>query len=368
MPFDLSYRPTGDAVLQRLRQLYVDRSPQVVLAVMDTPSEALRQFAASHPDGPCEYPDPAERIAFWDARLAERAAIEDDSIPCAYPSELDQGLYGALLGAEPRFLSSADMGWISSMVAPFLDDLAEVGGLSIDRNGEWQQRYVEQLRVFVEGAAGKFGISHFILINGLNLIFELVGATQTYMELIERPELVRKAIALAHELNVHVQRTFFEHVPLVAGGTCSFPAQWLPGRIISESVDPFHMTSVEYFEQWGRDVLERMFGEFDGGILHVHGNGRHLLEAVASVRGVKALSVGDDRGFAKAFDVLDEVRARVGDLPLIVGVPYASFAAALAERRLVGGVLYTVSDVLDIATANRCMERVRAYAARVAMA
>lgn len=84
------------------------------------------------------------------------------------------------------------------------------------------------------------------------------------------------------------------------------------GRVISESVDPFHMTSVEYFERWRREQLEQIFAEFDGGVTHLHGNGRHLLEAVSSVRGLKAIALGDDRGFPPAFDVLAGLKRRAG--------------------------------------------------------
>jgi hypothetical protein len=33
------------------------------------------------------------------------------------------------------------------------------------------------------------------------------------------------------------------------------------------------------------------FGEFDGGVIHIHGNGRHLLPAVSSVRGLRRSTV-----------------------------------------------------------------------------
>ena len=49
----------------------------------------------------------------------------------------------------------------------------------------------------VAAAAGKFGVSHFILIDSLNFVFELVGATNTYLSLIEQPELVRRAVDFA---------------------------------------------------------------------------------------------------------------------------------------------------------------------------
>jgi hypothetical protein len=106
------------------------------------------------------------------------------------------------------------------------------------------------------------------------------------MALDEHPDQVRRAIDLAFDINVRVQDEFFARVPLLDNGTASNMAGWLPGgRIVSESVDPFHMTSVDYFERWGREPVERILRRFDGGVFHLHGNGRHLLEAVCSLPG-----------------------------------------------------------------------------------
>lgn len=361
MGFPLSYCPGGSEVLSRLRSLYERRSQDIVLASMQLPSAALKEFVENHPAGYCQYPDPGERVRFWDAYLRERIPICDDSIPSAYLSEMDQGLYGGLVGGEVRFLSDPDTGWISSMVPPILGDWSEFERLSFSPDHEWFGRYLRQLEIFVEASQGKFGISHFILINGLNFVFELVGATNTYWSLLEHPEMVKKALELSFDLNLKVQSTFFEKVPLLEGGTCSNMVQWIPGRIISESVDPFHMTSVDYFERWGRDTLKRIFAQFDGGVLHIHGNGRHLLKAVSTVRGLKAIYLGDDRGFAPAFEILDQLKQRTGNLPLVVSVEFGDFWRALQEHRLIGGVFYQVSQVPDLASANRCMDLVRQY-------
>ncbi len=361
MGFPLSYCPGGAEVLSRLRSLYEQRAQDIVLASMQPPSAALKEFAEKNPAGYCQYPDPGERVRFWDAYLRERISIGDDSIPSAYLSEMDQGLYGGLVGGEVRFLCDPDTGWISSMVPPILGDWSEFERLSFSQEHEWFQRYLRQLEIFVEAARGKFGISHFILINGLNFVFELVGATNTYLSLLDQPDMVRRAIEFAFDLNLQVQNTFFEKVPLLEGGTCSNMVQWIPGRIISESVDPFHMTAVDYFEQWGRETLERILAQFDGGVLHIHGNGRHLLEAVSTVRGLKAIYLGDDRGFAPAFEILGQLKRRTGDLPLVVSVEFGDFWSALQAHRLIGGVFYQVSQAPDLASAHRGMDLVREY-------
>jgi hypothetical protein len=359
----LAYKPNLDDVLERLRLLYERRARDRIFARFEVPSVALDEFGRQYAAGYCDYPDPADRAGFWDRLLAERAAVEDDSIPCAYLSETDQGLYGGLLGGKVQFMAHPENGWISSMVAPLLADWSHFDSLRFDHAHPWFQRYLKQLDTFVQAAAGKFAVSHFILIDGLNFVFELVGATNTYLSLDERPEMVRRAIDFAFDLNVKVQNAFFDRVPLLRDGTASNMAQWIPGRIVSESVDPFHMTSVDYFERWGREPVERILGQFDGGVLHIHGNGRHLLEAVSTIKGLKAIFLGDDRGFPLAFDILDELQARTGEVPLVVQVDFDRFVEKLGARRLPGGVFYKVSGVPDAATANRCMEKVRGYRA-----
>lgn len=357
----LAYKPTLDGVLPRLESLYARRAADRVFAVMEVASPALAEFGQRHPAGYCSQPTAAERVAFWDRLLSERAAVEDDSVPSAYLSEMDQGLYGGLLGGEIQFMAHPETGWVSSMVAPILDDWAELDRLRFDPGHPLFRWYLGQLDAFVEAAAGKFGISHFILIDGLNFAFELVGATRTYLALYEHPDEVRRAIELAFAINVAVHEAFFERVPPLAGGTASNMVQWIPGRVVSESVDPFHMTSVDCLESWGREPVERIFARFDGGVLHIHGNGRHLLPAVAGFRGLKAIFLGDDRGFPRAFDVLPDLRRMVGDVPLVVEVPFERFADALDHGRLPGGVLYRAAGVPDVGTANRCMDKVRNF-------
>lgn len=360
-PIQLAYKPTLNDVLARLRVLYSRRGLDQVFVSFNISSGALGRFATQHPAAFCDYPDPAERVLFWDEFLKERAALEDDSVPSAYLSEFDQGLYGGLLGGDVRFLVHPENGWISSMVPPLLASWSEFDRLELREDTAWLGRYRNQMGVFVEKARGRFGISHFILINGLNFVFELVGATQTYLSLSEHPQMIQRAIDLAFRVNLRVQELFFDTVPLLEGGTCSNMVQWIPGRVISESVDPFHMTSPRHFEAWGREPIQKMFDRFEGGVLHLHGNGRHLLESIQSLNGLRAVFLGDDRGYAPAHQLLPEFRRRVPDLPFVVQIGYADFVARLEQHSLTGGVFYQVQDPVEASVANGLMDRVRAY-------
>jgi hypothetical protein len=288
-------------------------------------------------------------------------AIEDDSMPVAYLSEMDQGLYGGLLGANVRFLVDSNTGWISSMVSPLLKDWSNFDKLRFDASHPWWQRYIHQLDVFAARSAGKWGMGHFIVIDAMNFVFELVGATEGYMAVEDRPDMVRQAMDFGYELNVAIHGEFFRRAPTVEGGTFSHFAQWLPGRIVNESLDPYHMASVAYFEKWGREPAERMLTAFDGGVIHLHANGRHLIEAAATLQGLKAIRFMDDKGYAPSLEAIAELKSQAGNVPAVLAADYESFVERLDHHDLPGGVLYQVRNVPDVATANRLMEKVRTY-------
>jgi hypothetical protein len=122
------------------------------------------------------------------------------------------------------------------------------------------------------------------------------------------------------------------------------------------------MTSIDYFEEWGREPVERIFAQFDGGIVHLHANGRHLLRPASTLKGLKAIVLQDDRDFPPSFEILPEARQQIGDTPLVVfNIEFADFNRLLEAHQLVGGVFYFVKHVPDVSSANRCMDLVRAY-------
>lgn len=359
--YPLRYCPNLKESVKRLYGLYNSKKQDIICAKMNIPSKALEYFARNHKVGFCDYPNIEQRIQFWDTYLSEQSRIMDDSVPSAQLKEFDQGLYGGLFGGDVRFICDPNTGHITSMVPPLLSDWSEVEKLSFNHNNYWYKQYLKQLQLFEKASQGKFGISHFIMINGLNFVYELRGATETYLGVEDCPEIIEKIFELAYEVNLHIHKLFFDKVTLIEGGTCSGMAQWIPGQIVSESLDPFHMTSFDYFEKWGRRPIERIFSQFDGGIIHIHGNGRHLLEAASSIEGLKAIYLGDDKGFPPAFEVLAEIRKSVGTMPLICSVDYYQFIKALSSKQLQGGVFYNVKKVPCINTANKCMDLVRKY-------
>ncbi|MCX6621956.1 MAG: hypothetical protein NTY38_12955, partial [Acidobacteria bacterium] len=168
MSFPLSYSIDGQARLDRLRCLYTERPQDRIFAAMEIPAGAIERFAERYRAGYAARPAIDERIAFWDELLRERMAVLDDTVPCAYLSEQDQGLYGGIVGGSIQYMAHTENGWISSMVPPILSDWGGFGALDAEAESEPWRYYLEQLTRFREHAGGRFGISHFILIDSLN--------------------------------------------------------------------------------------------------------------------------------------------------------------------------------------------------------
>jgi len=357
----IAYKPGASDVIERLNALYERRAGDRIFADFQISTKTMDQYRIDHVEGYRSYPDPHERARFWDSLLKEKTLCEDDQLPTAYLSEFDQGLYGALVGGEIQFLDDPGTGWISSMVKPMIEDLTQFNFTPFEESHPWFRKYLRQLEIFSQVSENRFGLSHFILIDSLNFVFELVGATKTYYSLFEVPDTVQQLIDFAFDLNVRVQEAFFENTPSYRGGTFSNMVQWVPGRVVSESVDPFHMTSVEDYEQWGEKNVQRMFDHFDGGVLHIHSNGRHLLKAVSRLKGLKAILMLDEKDNPPAFDVLTEMKNSVGEVPLVVAVDEDKFEYHLNRNSLPGGVFYWVKSSKSVDEVNRIMERVRNY-------
>lgn len=357
----MQYKKNSNEVFSRLTDLYSGNGMDRIYAKMNIPNRFLNVYRKSNPDSTVEYPDPEERILFWDKFLSEYADLEDDSIPCCYLSEFDEGLYGGILGAEIRLIHSNINGWISSMAVPFVNDLDETRDFILNETNIWFKRYLNQMKTYANKSRGKFGISHFVLINGLNLFFELRGATNTYYDILETPGKAKALIDFSIRLNIWIHETFFKTVGLYNGGTCSVCAQWIPGRILFESVDPFHLTSTDTFEEWGREPINKVFDNFDGGLVHLHGNGHQLLKNVVTLKGLKCVVFYDEDFNIPAYKKLDELTLKNKLIPMVVSIPFEVFTYKLSKKELPANILYDVQGVPDIRIANKLMVDVRKY-------
>jgi hypothetical protein len=360
MPIDRSHAIT------RLNELLTGHGRDRIYAIMPQPNPVEAEFTAMHEAGEVPFPDSRQRAQFW-AKVcaAQPFGLLDDSVPNCYLWEFDQGLIGGVLGAEVSMLCEPASGHITSMTKPFAHSLQEASQVRFDESSIWWKRYINQMDIYAQAAAqGGFGISHLTVLSGLHFLMELRGATNAYLDLLDEPLLAREVIAYSVEVNHIIQDAFFEHVPLYAGGTASYAIQWMPGRVIAESVDSYHMTKVDWFEEHGRWVLEQTVQPYDGMMLHLHSNGLHLLKSVSTLPKLQCITLGDDTTAPfRIYERLDELDKLRGDVPIAASIPCAVFEKRLRSGTLTPNMLYYVQGVNGVDAANQMMDLVRAYRA-----
>ena len=355
------YKKNYKEVIARLKDFYSGKCRDEIRVRMNIPNPVLERMKREVKEGPVPCPDPEERADFWDRCLSVYADLKDDSIPCAYISEADQGLAGGMIGGEVRFMLDTKTGWVSSMVPPFAKSAADVRSYKIDLTNKWYRYYEAELAVFLKKSAGRFGISHWCSLDGLHLLSEMRGFTETFYTMIDDPETCRQIIDFAARLAFVLQDKFFETVGLLEGGTCSNMAGWLPGRCISESVDMYHLADARLFEEWGRRHIQEMINRFDGAVMHIHSNGHHLIEHIRSIKNLKAILLLDDDWSTPIYQEMDRLDPLRGDVPYCIAIPFEAFTDRLLKRELHTNVYYMVDGVPDTETANSLMKDVVAY-------
>ena len=122
--------------------------------------------------------------------------------------------------------------------------------------------------------------------------------------------MVLRAVDFAFDLNLRIQEQFFTTVP-IAGRRHAEPLRPMAfrGGLYSESLDAFHMTSVAYFERWGREPAALVMNRFDGGRNPSPRQRPPSARSGGMLRGLVALRMMDDRGFPSAFDIVDQLQA-----------------------------------------------------------
>jgi len=92
-----------------------------------------------------------------------------------------------------------------------------------------------------------------------------------------------------------------------------------------------HMTSIDYFEDSGRDPVEPILVAVDQDVLRIDGSRRHLLESVVTIRGLKAVILADGPHFPSTFALLGKLKSRLGNMPVLVDAEFPAEIIIIAR-------------------------------------
>ena len=304
-------------------------------------------------------PDIEIVYSIWEEYLSPLYELEDDSVPTIYLNQYDQGLYGALLGAEMMMNRMEEPGWFSSITRPLEHFVPEEWEWK--EGNPWIKRFKQDLEYVAEMGRERFGIGVVITIDALNFLVQVLGGTKGLLCIHRHPQEAERLMEFALQLNiklVELQRGVIN--VSYEGGVFDYFGGWLPNQSVPMSVDCYNFCRPRIYVTMGRSHHQRLIDHFGGGIFHVHGNGRHLLPEMAKLRGVMAVTCTDDGSPRRAFEIVKKLKRQVGGIPLIVDCTEREFLRGLKDRSLEGGVMYCL-EVESVSEGNNIMKKVRRY-------
>ena len=349
---------------KRIQNFNSKKSPLSIIVGLPMPAEAkasLELKAAKLP--PNEFPGAEQLLPLWDEWLAfqQLNELDDDRVLSLYPRQYDQGIYGAMFGAEMECLlePGSGWGWASSNSLAFEDKpYEELLALGFNPENAWLRRMRGDLRCFAEKFRGRLAVSTIITVDGFNFAHQIRGSG-FFEDIHDRPGELKALLALAADINIK----FVEFQRDATGESCGSGAYCLgglfPARTVAMSVDTYNMCSPATYEEFGRPYQQRLIDHFGGGAFHLHGNGRHLLPELAKLSGFVSVSVSDDGARTRAFDDRKKLRELGGELLLNINCGKDELAKAIREKSLVPARYCASCDNAD--EANRLLDQFRNY-------
>lgn len=353
-------------IIKRLKTLYAGEGENGAFARMKVPwpRDLQEEFRAASARRSWDDVTTIKGIfPEWEKALTFLDEIEDDFIPALYPLPFDQGVYGAIFGAEIHFNRLSGPSGASSMTEPFEgEDYGKLMERIANPDERWLQMVEDDLRYFSEQCADRWGVAIPITIDGLNFAMQIRG-NQTMMDIHDHPDDLKRLLQAAADFTIQfVERERAAINMELAGGVYDyFNAGWIPKQSIPMSVDCYNLCAPSVYAEFGRPYQQQLIDHFGGGNFHIHGNGRHMLDEFSQLRGCVAVLIADDGSDVAAMDDLTAIKERLGSITPAVGCPKDRFAKELKERSLPGGVYYEVTGLDDVDEANRIMDIVRNY-------
>jgi hypothetical protein len=130
----------------------------------------------------------------------------------------------------------------------------------------------------------------------------------------------------------------------------------------NQSVDAYSVCRRGVLRRFGMTQISRFVRTVGGGNLHIHQNGRHVIEEVVEIPGWREARFTDGGNWERTFDLRWEIRRRMKDIPIVIRCEREEFLDALRRRDLPGNTRY-VTSANSLDDAKRLMDQVYAYRA-----
>lgn len=365
----------AEQAAERLYRFYSGQLGDEILATLDYPCPELCQEPIVVPQADDETVCEREALPLRDLplllamyRRRARAAFEnpDDSLLTVIPVvDFEGAIETAMLGGRARWMGTRLHTW-GEPAEPLISNYEEFHWRLPEESNEWLQRYLECYRYMVRHANNDFALAFSAEFTGLNLVVQLRGAEEAYLDLYDCPDDVQRLLQYSYDLMLYLYARVEEIVGaynLALYGNHSL-SEYRVDHQPNHSVDAYSICRPGTLRQFGMSQIARFIRAVGGGNLHIHQNGRHVIEEVVEIPGWREVRFTDGPGWPLSFDMRWELRRRLRDIPMVIRCTEMQFMKGMQERDLPCNTRYVLS-VASLEEAKRVMDRVHAYRAPV---
>ena len=181
---------------------------------------------------------------------------------------------------------------------PFVKSWEEALPLELGKGNNSWQRMLELYRMAGERGKDKFLVGMLDLHSNFDWLAAIRGPEQTCMDLLDQPDMIRKAMACARKLYGVVYKAVYEAGGMADRGTCGWLPYYCEGRFATTQCDFCLLLSPEQFQEFVLPALEEESNSLDHSVYHYDGRGalRHF-DAITGIKGLDGIqwtpSAGD---------------------------------------------------------------------------
>jgi hypothetical protein len=346
----LFYKPNIDESVDRFQKLWAREAQDRILVKIDIqdPDNPTVMRAMAH------VPDYKAMVDEWEKGFELNRGIEDDNLPIVY-GELGGYILGAFLGADVTWGAG---GAYSSKLILDMKNYRE--NLHFDEYNGYYKMQIDYLKYLSKRSQGRFGYTEMITIDGLNFL-DCLRHGDAYTDLYDYPCEIKTIMAFGSDLNMRLVKEQRKYIETYRGGRFNFYQIWTPGETIFISVDAYGQCSSDIFEKFGREYVQRMIDEFNGGWLHVHSDAMRLLPFYVELDNLIAIGLEDWIKPPRAILNIDDIIEITGDIPLMINIERQEFLDMMDTGTLPGNTLYWVGGVTSAKDANMIAEAAYTY-------
>ncbi len=277
---NLEYKPDLDQTLHYWLQFWRgSNSRPAFLVTLPRPHTRAVEPPAYLTAFDCDFHDLAHQLLAW----ADTHEFLGDTIPNYY-LEFGPETFAAYLGCDLRLADDRSTSWS----VPFVEDWGEVE-IRFRKDSYWWQRTLEAFDVLRSHLDGKMMVAAPALLGNLDALASLRGPQNLLVDLIDRPEHVKRALEQVNRAYAEVLAALAAELDMDRLGSMNVEGLYFPGRHSRPQCDFSAMISPKMFREF---VIPSLMSEAeDAGAFTYHLDGPNAVCHVPALCALEKMDI-----------------------------------------------------------------------------